>query len=307
MGKIRSINISKSKGTEKSEVPTSAVNMKGLENDAHAGNWHRQVSILDAESIDSFAASSKIEIAPGAFGENIVVEGIDLSKVSVLDRFLIGEVELEVTQIGKKCHGDACSIFRRTGECIMPKLGLFTRVVKEGVISKGDNIELIKRSLKFHIITLSERAFAGDYADESGPEIEKMVKEFFSNSRWHLEIEKTIIPDDAGLLKSALIKKRDEQIDFVITTGGTGIGPKDITPEVVNSLADKIIPGIMEQIRVKYGEKIPSALLSRSVAAVIGKTVVFTLPGSVKAVREYVFEIQKNFEHIISMLHGIGH
>jgi len=145
--KIRSINISEEKGTEKNEVSSCRVTFNGLENDAHAGVWHRQISILGAESIDNFAKQEGIELAPGAFGENIVIEGIDVSKVSVLDRFIIGEVELEVTQIGKKCHGEACSIFKRTGECIMPKVGLFTRVLKEGTIHKGQKVEIIFKTL----------------------------------------------------------------------------------------------------------------------------------------------------------------
>jgi molybdenum cofactor synthesis domain-containing protein len=306
-GKIDSINISVAKGTEKTEIPSCIVTMKGIEGDAHAGLWHRQISVLDKSSIDNFSNEKDIELSPGAFGENLVIDGIDLKKVSVLDRFITGEVELEVTQIGKKCHGDACSIFRRTGECIMPKTGLFTRVIKEGSINKGQSVELVERKLKFHIITLSDRAFSGEYPDESGPMIEKMVQEHFSNLRWHLQIEKSIIPDEPELLKTMLIKDREDQVDFVITTGGTGIGPRDITPEVVLSLADMTIPGIMDHIRLVYGKDHPSALISRSVAAVMGKTIVFTLPGSVKAVREYTQELQKNFEHLILMLHGIGH
>ena len=306
-GKIDSINISVAKGTEKTEIPSCIVTMKGIEGDAHAGLWHRQISVLDKSSIDNFSNEKDIELSPGAFGENLVIDGIDLKKVSVLDRFITGEVELEVTQIGKKCHGDACSIFRRTGECIMPKVGLFTRVIKEGSINKGQSVELVERKLKFHIITLSDRAFSGEYPDESGPMIEKMVHDFFSNLRWHLQIEKSIIPDEPELLKTMLIKDREDQVDFVITTGGTGIGPRDITPEVVLSLADMTIPGIMDHIRLVYGKDHPSALISRSVATVMGKTIVFTLPGSVKAVREYTQELQKNFEHLILMLHGIGH
>ncbi len=147
MGRIRSINISEKKGTEKKEITSCKVTSEGLENDAHAGSWHRQVSILGAEAIDNFAKETGIDIAPGAFGENLVVEGIDMSKVSLLDRFIIGEVELEVTQIGKKCHGEACSIFKRTGECIMPKVGLFARVLKEGVIHKDQEVEIIFKNL----------------------------------------------------------------------------------------------------------------------------------------------------------------
>lgn len=307
MAFVRSINISEKKGTEKRELPSCRATLNGLENDAHAGKWHRQVSLLSGSSIDSFSKSADIEISSGAFGENLVIEGIDLTKVSVLDRLVLGDVELEVTQIGKKCHGDACSIFKRAGECIMPKEGLFTRVVKEGMICKGQNVELVEKKLVFHIITLSDRVSAGEYPDESGPAIEKMIREYFANMRWHLCVERSIIPDEPELLKQMLIKDAAEHVDIVISTGGTGIGPRDITPDVVSSLADIAIPGIMDHIRMLYGKDHPAALISRSVAVVIGQTLVFTLPGSVKAVTEYTLELQENFEHLIFMLHGIGH
>ncbi len=307
MGRIRSINISEKKGTEKKEITSCKVTSRGLENDAHAGKWHRQISILGAESIDGFKKQTEIELAPGAFGENIVLEGIDMSKVSVLDKFIIGEVELEVTQIGKKCHGEGCSIFKRTGECIMPKEGVFVRVLKEGAINKRDHVKLIEKKLRIHIITLSDRAYEGEYPDQSGPEIEKIVSEYFSPFRWHLCIERDIIPDEPEILKKMLVKDRRDRVDIVITTGGTGIGPRDNTPEVVLSLADKTITGIMDHIRLLYGKDHPAALISRSVATVMEKTFVFALPGSVKAVNEYTKELLKNFEHLILMLHGIGH
>jgi molybdopterin adenylyltransferase len=306
-GRIDSINISVEKGTEKAEIPSCVVTMKGIEGDAHAGLWHRQISVLDKSSIDNFSNEKDIELAPGAFGENLVIDGIDLTKVSVLDRFVIGEVELEVTQIGKKCHGDACSIFRRTGECIMPKTGLFARVIKTGNIKKGDEIKLIEKELVVHVITLSDRACSGEYEDRSGPGIEKKVSEFFKDKRWHLRLKRTVIPDESELLEKLLREESSNGTDIIITTGGTGIGPRDITPDVVLSVADKIIPGIMDIIRLEYGKANPHALISRSVAAVKDRTLIFALPGSVRAVNEYMVEINKNIEHLIYMVHGIGH
>jgi molybdopterin adenylyltransferase len=93
----------------------------------------------------------------------------------------------------------------------------------------------------------------------------------------------------------------------IFTTGGTGIGPRDITPEVVTEFSDKLVPGIMDHIRMKYGQTIPNALLSRSVAAVKDKTLIYTLPGSVKAVTEYMDEILKTIDHLFKMLNGEGH
>ena len=149
------------------------------------------------------------------------------------------------------------------------------------------------------IITLSDRAVRGEYEDRSGPEIVRMLKEAFTDA----DIECVLIGDDADALREQI--ERAPNFDVVITTGGTGIGPRDITPDVVNPLLDREIPGIMEFIRTKHGERLPSALLSRSVAGTIGTTLVYTLPGSVKAVREYMEVILRSLGHALQMIHGI--
>ena len=117
----------------------------------------------------------------------------------------------------------------------------------------------------------------------------------------------SLIPDDPVQLKQLINKYAGKDIDVVFTTGGTGIGPRDITPDTVRPLLDKEIPGIMEMIRVKYGAGKPNALLSRGIAGSIEKTLIYTLPGSVKAVTEYLEVILPTIEHSILMLHGLGH
>lgn len=153
------------------------------------------------------------------------------------------------------------------------------------------------------MITLSDRAHRGAYSDLSGPAVVKYVKYAMAAAGWECEIKTTILPDDAVALQAAL--KEAPVTDLIITTGGTGIGPRDITPDVVRPLLTKEMPGIMEQIRVKYGTKNPKALLSRAVAGAIGNTLIYTLPGSVKAVHEYMAEIVKTMEHTFYMLYGI--
>lgn len=153
------------------------------------------------------------------------------------------------------------------------------------------------------MITLSDRAHAGSYRDLSGPAVVKYVKYALTAAGWQHEIKTTVIPDDEVALRAAFTAA--PQFDLIITTGGTGIGPRDITPDVVRPLLTKELPGIMEQIRVKYGTKNPKALLSRAVAGTIGTTLVYTLPGSVKAVHEYMAEIVKSMEHTFYMLYGI--
>lgn len=305
LAKIVSVNISEKKGTIKKPVERVVLNEKGIVNDAHAGNWHRQITLLAKERIDEFSKEIGRKVQYGEFAENITTQGIDLTRITLLDRFKIGKVELEVTQIGKKCHGDGCAIYREIGKCVMPKEGIFCRVLKSGEILAGDVLEYHSRSLRIAVITVSDRASRGEYEDLSGPEIVKKTEEFFKDKPWSLNIHRVIIPDDAETLEHE-IKLLTKGFDIIFTTGGTGIGSRDITPEVVEALLDKTIPGIMEHIRVKYGSKIPNALLSRSIAGVINKSLIYALPGSVKAVREYTDEILKTVEHSVFMLKDIN-
>ncbi len=305
VGNVVSVNISREKGTSKEPVADITVDDNGIMGDAHAGAWHRQISLLAMESVERFGADAGRAFSCGDFAENITTRGIDLMATSVFDRFTIGEVELEVTQLGKKCHGDGCAIYQEVGQCVMPREGIFCRVLQGGAIKAGDAIRYRPFTLKCRIITLSDRAHQGVYEDLSGPRVQERLEAYFAGKRWRPQITLELLPDDAERLREALVAARNEDAALIITTGGTGIGPRDITPEVVTALADKIIPGIMEHIRVAYGATKPNALLSRSVAAVIGETLVYTLPGSVKAVDEYMNEITKNLEHILLMLHGL--
>ena len=188
---------------------------------------------------------------------------------------------------------------------MMPKEGLFCRVISEGTISVGDRIKYLPETLKLRIITLSDRAYRGEYSDKSGPEIKAKLDEFFVDKRWHTEIGELIMPDDSDGLRNQLIEAIDHGVDVIFTTGGTGIGPRDFTPETVIDVCDKMIPGIMEHIRMKYGALNPNALLSRSVAGTANGTLIFALPGSVNAVREYMTEILVTLEHMIFMMNGL--
>ena len=147
MSKVLAICISKHKGTLKNEVKeANFIEEFGIEGDAHAGKWHRQVSLLAFEKIDDFRNKGG-NVDFGAFGENLVVDGIELHKLPVGQQLQVGEVLLEVTQIGKECH-DKCAIYYQVGECIMPKNGIFTRVLKGGKVKVGDKCTLIDSGKK---------------------------------------------------------------------------------------------------------------------------------------------------------------
>jgi molybdopterin adenylyltransferase len=300
---VVSVNISEKKGTIKMPVPAIELTDIGVKGDAHSGKWHRQVSLLGTESFEKFEGQAGRKLAYGEFAENITTSGIILYQTRPLDRFIIGDTELEVTQIGKHCHGDGCAIYREVGNCVMPKEGIFCRVLKYGSVKAGDTVQYLPRIFRIRVITLSDRASAGEYPDKSGPAAVNILSDYFTSQQWKTDIERVILPDDAILLKEVMSNL--EGIDMVFTTGGTGIGPRDVTVDVIEPMLDKKIPGIMELIRVKYGTDKPAALLSRGVAGVIGNTLVYTLPGSVKAVEEYLTEINKTLKHSIYMLHGL--
>ncbi len=303
--KVLSVNISKEKGTIKQPEESITLNEYGVADDAHAGVWHRQVSLLAKESVDKFSKIAGREINYGEFAENITTEGFELYNTSPLDKLISSKVELEVTQIGKECHGSACAIFHEVGNCVMPKEGIFARVVKPGKVIPGDIFTYRPRVFSFQVITLSDRASRGDYEDRSGPRIIEIINKHFEKSPRQLEIEHTIIPDEEDNLRILLERAAAKNVDVMITTGGTGIGQRDITVETVKPLLDKEIPGIMEAIRIKYGSQKPNALLSRGVAGLMNNTLVYTLPGSVKAVNEYMTEILKTLEHLIYMREGL--
>jgi molybdopterin adenylyltransferase len=162
----------------------------------------------------------------------------------------------------------------------------------------------LPETYKIVIITLSDRAFKGEYADLSGPRLKEIISEFFTSLNVSFTIENVLIPDEGDLLKKEILKASVNS-DVIFTTGGTGIGPRDITVETVRPLLTKEIPGIMEFIRVRYGAKKPNALLSCGVAGLIGNCLIYTLPGSVRAVDEYMSEIVKTLEHTFLMLYGI--
>ncbi len=159
--------------------------------------------------------------------------------------------------------------------------------------------------IRVFVITLSDRASKGVYKDLSGPEVGKLVTAFFQEKGVPLLIQNSLIPDDPDKLRELITEAAKSNVQVLFTTGGTGIGPKDFTPDVIRGMLDKEIPGVMEMIRVKYGMKKPNALVSRSIAGVIGSMLVYALPGSVKAVREYCAEILPTVLHSLNMIHSI--
>lgn len=303
--KVISVNISKEKGLPKAPVDGIVIDKNGIVGDAHAGQHHRQVSILASEIVEKFCKENNCAISSGKFAENILVSGIGHEKIAIFDRLQIGDVELEITQIGKKCHGQGCNIFQNVGKCAMADEGIFCRVIRGGAVKPGDDVVLLPTPLPVKIMTISDRASRGEYEDKSGPRASMMLKNFFQDKPYRVQIQNILIPDDKQMIEDALTSCKRDNTTILITLGGTGLGPRDITPEIVSSFCEKTIPGIMEYIRAKYGAQNPNALLSRSIAGIMGKTIIFALPGSVRAVEEYLSEIFKILEHLILIMNNI--
>ncbi len=142
--KIIAVSTSQKKGVKKTNIPEARLIINhGLDQDAHAGEWHRQVSLLDMESVAKIREKG-LDVDPGNFAENITTQGIRLWELPVGTRMQLGlEAIVEVTQIGKECH-DRCAIFHQVGDCVMPREGIFAKVLKEGTIRPGDAINIIK-------------------------------------------------------------------------------------------------------------------------------------------------------------------
>ncbi len=299
-GVVTAVCISRTKGVPKENVGSSrVVEGHGLVGDAHAGAWHRQVSLLAEESIAKMRAKG-LEVRPGAFAENLTTSGINLRDLPVGTRLEIGsEVVLEVTQIGKECH-TGCAIFEQLGECIMPIEGIFARVIRGGVVSNGDIIRPIM-PVCVGILTVSDKGSAGEREDLSGAEIERII-----SCLGRIE-ERKVVPDEFSIIAEELRYMADKLgADLVLTTGGTGCAPRDVTPEATTSVLDRLAPGIPEAMRAVSMSKTPHAMLSRAVAGIRGRTLIINLPGSPKAVRECLEVLMPALPHAIATVRGTG-
>ncbi len=303
MGKVIAICTSPARGTQKHQVPAARFTVEwGIEGDAHGGNWHRQVSLLSADKIAAFNARGA-NVQPGAFGENLVVEGFDFRALPVGTLLRCGDVLLEMTQIGKECHSH-CEIYKRMGECIMPTQGVFARVLEPGEIRVGDEMEIQPRTeprpWQAAVITLSDKGAKGERRDESGPAIAKRLTE-----AGYEVVEQLLLADEAAPLKAQLMRLADQrQLDLILTTGGTGFGPRDITPEATLAVAHRSAPGIAEAMRAASLAITPRAMLSRAASVIRGKTLIINLPGSPKACMECMDVFLDTIPHAMGLLRG---
>jgi len=302
-GIVYSVNIGEKKGEIKKTVDSiELIEDFGVKGDCHAEKGiAKQVSLLSWERMNEefFCLKEKVDIKPGIFAENITTQNIDLRKLKIKDKLKINDVVIEISEIGKKCHL-YCEIYKKVGKCIMPKEGVFGKVVKGGVIKRGDVIEVIPK-IDVAVLTVSDSCYQGKRVDESG----KYLKEKIVENGWYLATYE-IIPDEKEVIKNKL-QEFTQIADLVLTTGGTGFTQRDVTPEATEEIIDKKVPGIAEILRIKTFEKTRLSVLSRGVCGIKGQTLIINLPGSLNAVKD-CFEILKDIiPHSIEMLREFSH
>lgn len=303
IGKVRAVCVSEKKGVQKKPVPYADFKENyGITTDAHAGNWHRQVSLLSYDKVEEFNKKGA-NVSDGEFGENIVVEGLDFRSMPVGTVFKCKEVILKMTQIGKECHTH-CAIYQKMGECIMPTQGVFAEVIKGGRIEVGEKMiaEFPDGTQNFTaaVLVLSDKGSTGQRVDESGPTAEKILKD-----KGFDVVERLVISDDKDLIKKELIRLADmRQVNLILTSGGTGMAPRDNTPEATIEVADKLVPGIAEAIRNESMKYTKRAMLSRGVAVIRQNSLIVNLPGSPKAVKESLDAILDTLDHGLKLIRG---
>lgn len=303
MGKVTAICTSAVRGVQKTPEQRAEFRVDwGIVGDAHAGHWHRQVSLLSAGKIAAFNERGA-GVSPGAFGENLVVEGFDFRALPVGTLLRCGNVLLEMTQIGKECHSH-CEIYKTMGDCIMPREGVFARVLEGGVIEVGDEMTIQPRTAprpwQAAVITLSDRSASGQREDRSGPAVAARLTE-----NGYEVVEQLLLADEAAALKQQLIRLCDQrQLDLILTTGGTGFAPRDITPEATLAVADRQVPGIAEAIRAASLAITRHAMLSRAVSVIRGRTLIINLPGSPRACMESMDVFLDTIPHGLTLLRG---
>ena len=301
MGKIQAISVSDRKGVIKENVPSAFFeNDFGIKGDAHAGKWHRQVSLLALESVKKMQDKG-LKVKSGDFAENITTVDIDLLSLPVGTKLQIGSIELIISQIGKVCH-HKCAVYYHAGECVMPKEGIFGVVRGNGELKVGDEIKnLGKDGYSVGIITLSDRASKGEYEDLTGPALEKYISENLKTSF----IRKEIIADDKDKLDITLKDFADIQnLDLIITNGSTGISPRDIAPDVTIEVIEKRLPGFEEVMRAESFKITVNSIVSRAVCGTRKNSLIINLPGSPKGAVENLGFIMPAIEHTIKKLQG---
>jgi molybdenum cofactor synthesis domain-containing protein len=305
VGVLKYICRSEKKGTVKSVIPVGELREDyGLVGDAHAGAGHRQISLLDEADIDGMRVQG-LKLQPGAFGENLVVEGLNLGGLGIGSQLRVGEALLELTQIGKVCH-TRCAIYHETGDCIMPRTGLFATVLAGGEVQPGMAIETVKEvpreRIQAGVITVSDRCTAGVTRDTAGPAVaELLTAELGAHISWA-----GIVPDEFDRIVETLKDLGERGLDLAVTVGGTGCAPRDVTPEATRAVIEREAPGLSEAMRRESAKINNHALLQRGVCGIYQSCLIINLPGSAKGAVENLAAVVEVLPHAVKQLRGVS-
>lgn len=306
MAKVHAICTSENKGEQKRSVQeVRLVKDHGIEGDAHAGFAHRQLSLLATDAIQIMKDAGLPDLQDGAFGENLIVDGLDINALGLGTRLRLGdEVEIRITQRGKVCH-DRCNIYHTVGDCIMPRMGIFAEVLQGGALKAGDAIEILEAvplsTIQAVVLTISDTCSRGEAEDTAGPACAQLLQEQMGA---HL-YDTRILPDKESLIADTLKSYASGRgIDLVLAVGGTGFSPRDVTPEAVRQVVDRLTPGLDEAMRAASMEITPRAMLSRAVSGIRRTTLIVSLPGSRKSSTENLQTLLPSLPHGLAKLRG---
>jgi molybdopterin adenylyltransferase len=306
MPRVEAVCVSERKGERKHPVDSAVFRPDhGIEGDAHAGPWHRQVSVLAAEDIETVRREGLPELTWGDFAENLILSGLDLASLGLGSRLRLGrDAVLSITQIGKACHSP-CRIYQVTGDCIMPRAGLFARVEVGGSVRTGDPVEIVdlvpRDRLQAVVLTVSDRCSRGETQDTAGPAVAKIFVEDLDAHVYRAEV----LPDEQETIAVRLKHYCDgHSIDIVATVGGTGFASRDVTPEATRDVIERFTPGLDEAMRAASFSKTPHAMLSRGVSGIRGSTLIINLPGSERGACENLRAIVGPLHHGLQKLRG---
>jgi len=301
-GHLISVNLGKARGVPKHPVNKGTLIPEwGLEGDAHGGDWDRQISLFPIEAMALVPKIIRKTFEENAYSENLTIEGIPPEKLGHGTILTIGNTRIKILEIGKETFEPPES----GRPYIISREGRFGRVVKGGTVKPGDLVEVVDEGTldpeapRVVLVTLSDKGAKGEREDISG-----RFLNWYATRMGAAVLSSVIIPDEKNIIKETLVKGVEAKADLILTTGGTGLAPRDVTPDATLEVIDREVPGFAEAMRAESLKNTPHAMVSRAVSGIAEKTLIINLPGSPKAVAECMEVIFPALRHAIDKLRG---
>ncbi len=302
---ICSINTSAGQSAPKQPVPEAQITCRGLSGDVHAVGGLKAVSLLTQESIDEANAKHSQNYVPGEYGENLTSLGMDTNLVTPLSRITAGEVELEVTQVGKTCEKSPATEMCSKGSNLIQTAGVFLRVTQEGKLKVGDLIKLTPKVLTIHIIEYAANP-GGNEVGGLAQAAQALLTYLLGSKPWPIEFSSDRVAPEPQALDQVLVKTQAARPDLILTFGRVGVGPGDFTPDVVVMRCTKLIPSLMEYARVHLGDRCPALLMNRGIIGAMGHSLVCTLPDDLGQLKLLLKELAPLLPQLVMSFHGLN-